>query len=64
VDRAALAELRHPAVAWVDGAHYVAVLGTDDEHATIHDPNQPHEETLPIDELLTRSGGMLLRLSR
>ena len=64
VDREALADLRPPAVAWVDGHHFVAVLHTSDDRVTIHDPNQPREETWPLNELLTRSGGVLLRLSR
>lgn len=63
-DRTALAELHQPAVAWVNGQHCVAVLATSDDRATIHDPNQPREESIPLEELLTRSGGVLLRLSR
>ena len=64
VDREALAQLSEPAVAWVDGNHYVALLSVEGQRATIHDPNQQTEEVLPITKLLQRSGGVLLTLSR
>jgi ABC-type bacteriocin/lantibiotic exporter with double-glycine peptidase domain len=64
VDKAALEQLSPPAIVWVDGNHYVALLSVTGERATIHDPNQPTEEVIPIQELLQRSGGVLLTLSR
>lgn len=64
VDGAALRRLSGPALAWVDGDHYVAVLSVDGDRATIHDPNRPREEDIPTDVLLLRSGGVLLTLSR
>ena len=64
MDKQALKQLSDPAIAWYDGNHYVALLSIDGEQATIHDPNKPNEEVLPINELLGRSGGFLLTLSR
>ena len=64
VDKQALTQLSDPAVAWVDGNHYVALLSVEGQRATIHDPNQPQEEVLPVTRLLQRSGGVLLTLSR
>lgn len=72
MDLDALARLSPPAVAWLDGNHYVAVLAINPrrgrEAATILDPNQPDqngkEQTLPLRELLARSGGVLLTLNR
>lgn len=64
MDKQALKQLSDPAIAWYDGNHYVALLSVDGEQATIHDPNKPDEEVLPINELLGRSGGFLLTLSR
>lgn len=64
VDKQALEQLSDPAIAWYDGNHYVALLSVEGEQATIHDPNKPNEEVLPINELLGRSGGFLLTLSR
>jgi hypothetical protein len=62
VDRDALANLSSTALAWVDGDHYLAVLSVDGDQATIHDPNKRDEETIPTDDLLRRSGGILLTL--
>jgi len=64
VDKQALRQLPNPAIAWYDGNHYVALISVEGEQATIHDPNKPNEEVLPINELLGRSGGFLLTLSR
>jgi hypothetical protein len=70
VDRAALAQLKKPAVAWWGGDHFVAVLGTGtsflqgEAQATIHDPRDTAPKTVPIQELLTRSGGIVLTLER
>jgi len=63
-DEAALGNLHKPAVAWVDGDHYVAVLSVSDAGAVIHDPNRASEETIPIDNLWGRSAGILIELSR
>lgn len=69
MDKNALANLSQPAIAWVDGNHYVAVLNvhqnpwTGKMSATIHDPNKPEQEEIPTTALLGRSGGILLMLS-
>ncbi len=59
----ALSELSRPALAWVEADHYVAVLSVNGDRATIHDPNQPKEETIPTPLLWSRCGGVLLTLS-
>ena len=70
VDRDALRNLRQPALAWADGEHFLAVLAVEGDpygpsgRATVHDPNHEGEESLTIDELLRRSGGILLLLER
>jgi hypothetical protein len=64
VNREALNALKTPAIAWVSGNHYVAVLKVEDGRATIIDPNQGREEVIETEELLRRSGGILLTLSR
>lgn len=70
VDRDALAQLSTPAVAWMNGNHFVAVLSVrrrlidGTPVATIHDPNQDRKEEIPQSELLERSGGILLTLTR
>jgi len=69
MDERALASLASPAIAWVDGDHYIAVLGIrhrlfgGGNTALIHDPNQRREEVVPLDDLMRRSGGVLLTLS-
>lgn len=70
VDRAALAQLKPPAVAWLDGDHFVAVLAIEESflrketYARIHDPRDGAPKSLPLTELLSRSGGILLTLER
>ena len=71
MDGLALANLntdKTPALAWVDGDHYVAVLSVHGDTATIHDPNRGVEENISLATgptgLLERSGGILLLLSR
>lgn len=64
MDRQALSQLSGPALAWVDGDHYIAVLSVSGDTATVHDPNKPEKEDMALDELLRRSGGILLTLSR
>ena len=60
VDIHALRKLDKRAVAWVDGNHFVALLHVDCDTATIRDPNRDRDEAIPTDELLRRSGGILL----
>lgn len=69
MDRDALANLSVPAIAWVDGNHYVAVYqvnrslrGITFDTIVVHDPNKRGEETLTLTDLLSRSGGVLLTL--
>jgi len=64
VNPQALSELSRPALAWVEADHYVAVLSVNGDQATIHDPDQPKEETIPTPLLWSRCGGVLLTLSR
>lgn len=64
VDRAALKQLDTPAIGWVDGDHFLAVLKVAEDQATIHDPNHAKEEVIETEELLRRSGGILLKLHR
>ena len=64
VDRQALAHVSLPAVVWYDGNHYIDLLAVSDEQVTIRDPNKPKEEDISTNELLGRSGGILLTLSR
>jgi ABC-type bacteriocin/lantibiotic exporter with double-glycine peptidase domain len=64
VDLAALNALSSPDVVWVDGNHYVALLEVSGGKATIRDPNRSGEEAVAAEELLRRSGGVLLRLER
>ena len=70
VDRDALLQVPTPAIAWFDGNHYVALLKvstnpvTGSSSARIHDPNEGVEKTLPIEELLSRSGGIVLTLRK
>jgi hypothetical protein len=64
MDRGALAGLESPAVAWMDGNHYVAVLTVHGDAALVHDPNKAEAETVPLNKLLARSGGVLLTLKR
>jgi hypothetical protein len=64
MDRGALAGLESPAVAWMDGNHYVAVLTVHGDAALVHDPNKAEAETVPLNKLLARSGGVLLTLTQ
>ena len=70
VSREALANVQTPCLAWIDQGpgHYVAVLSLQGEGdqgtATIHDPNQPYEQTIAQEQLLRLSGGYLLLLHR
>ncbi|HLJ57157.1 MAG TPA: cysteine peptidase family C39 domain-containing protein, partial [Chthonomonadaceae bacterium] len=66
--REALSRLPTPALAWVRGDHYIAVLAVRGEGesgtAVIHDPNEPAERTIAQERLLQMSGGYLLTLRR
>ena len=62
VDRDALKQLNKPAVSWLDGNHYVALLSVEGDTATIHDPNDASEKQVNVSDLLSHSGGILLTL--
>lgn len=72
MDLDALSHLSAPALAWVDGNHYVAVLSVNErrEGAVVLDPNTEvggkpgKEESVALKDLLARSGGILLTLER
>ncbi len=64
VDKQALTQASLPAIAWYDSNHYVNLLSVSDEQATIRDPNRSKEEAISTNELLGRSSGILLTLSR
>ena len=64
VDKQALAQVSLPAIAWYDSNHYVDLLSVSEEKAVIRDPNKPGEEEISTNELLGRSSGILLTLSR
>ncbi len=64
MDRQAVEQISDPAIVWYDGNHYLALLSVNGEQATVHDPNKSSEEILPVNELLGRSEGFLLTLSR
>ena len=63
LDRQALSQLGGPAVAWVDGNHYVALLSIEGQRVTIHDPNQQMTPTWTRSPTLTataiRSTGLI-----
>jgi Peptidase C39 family len=64
VDKDALAQIQTPAVAWLDGNHFVALLEVGRGSATLHDPNDGKEKEMPLGELLSRSGGIVLTLKK
>lgn len=68
VDRYSLARISLPAVAWVNGSHFVAVLkiaGTGErDEVVVHDPGDPAETSITVRQLLTLSKGYLLVLNR
>ena len=64
MDSAALRELGNPAVAWVNGDHFIAVLKVEGDAVTVRDPNTEREEVMKTDELIRRSGGILLSLAK
>ncbi len=64
MDNAALAKFDGVAIAWVDGDHYVAILGRKGDSFLIHDPNASKSEDIRLEELLRRSGGVALTLTK
>ena len=68
VSREALPETSLPAIAWVDGNHYVSLLEMSgrgaEGTALIQDPSKPESETISQEKLLQRCGGYLLLLKR
>ena len=64
VSREALPDMNMPALAYVNGNHFVAVLNVQGrgENATarIHDPNKAEEETISQERLLRLCSGYLL----
>jgi len=64
MDRNAMLNLNSPAVAWVDGSHYISVLEVRGDRAKIRDPNRDRDEEMTIAELQRRSGGILLVVTR
>ena len=69
VGRDALERTHLPCIAWDRGRHFIAVLALsggpgDSGMARTHDPNLDHESLITQEELLRRSGGYLLKISR
>jgi len=64
MDEQAIRTLKGPAIAWVDGNHYIAVLSVSGSNACIHDPNKLRKETISVGALSKRSHGIFLLLTR
>ncbi len=68
VSRAGLGEADMPALAYVNGNHFIAVLSVqgrgDDATATVHDPNNVREQTIGQERLLRLCSGYLLLTHR
>jgi ABC-type bacteriocin/lantibiotic exporter with double-glycine peptidase domain len=70
VDKDALESLQTPAIAWWEGNHYVVLLKVDKNtftgttSATIHDPNNTEAISMPLNDVLAKSGGIFLTLKR
>ena len=67
LSREELARARMPAIAWVNGNHYLCVgeiKGGVEGTAVIRDPNQMGDETIPLERLLRMSSGYLLLIHR
>ena len=63
LSREELTRAKMPAIAWVNGNHYLCVWeikGGVEGTALIRDPNQIGEETIPLERLLRLSSGYLL----
>jgi ABC-type bacteriocin/lantibiotic exporter with double-glycine peptidase domain len=48
VDAVAFPRLRFPALAWVNGNHWVAVFGVHQGEVTLFDPAQNKQETIEL----------------
>lgn len=68
VSREALGDIDMPALAYVNGNHFIAVLSVqgrgDDATATVHDPNSAREQTMGQERLLRLCSGYLLLTHR
>jgi hypothetical protein len=68
VSREGLGHVELPALAWVNSSHYLVVWSVQGDAeqgtATIRDPNQVQEETIPREKLLQLCGGYLLLVHR
>lgn len=64
MDYEAVSALKEPAIAWVDGNHYVAVLSVIGSNASIYDSARTGKETIPVRILLRRSHGIFLLLGQ
>lgn len=64
VSREALGDVDMPALAYVNGNHFITVLSVqgrgEDATATVHDPNNAQEQTIPQERLLRLCSGYLL----
>jgi len=64
VSREAFSDQPLPAIAYVNGNHFIVVLklegGGDNATATIHDPNEAQEQTISQERLLRLCSGYLL----
>jgi hypothetical protein len=63
MDFPALTKMEGMGIAWVDGDHYVAVLSVRGDEAIIRDPNHSQDERIETEQLLRRSGGIVLTLA-
>ena len=68
ISREALAEVNLPAICWDRGNHFIVFCsyspGEDGGKAVIRDPNASKEETISGEQLLRRSAGYILELTR
>lgn len=64
MDRVALLKFDGPAIAWVEGDHYVTLLERQGEDFRVRDPSASKEVEISVDDVLRRSGGVILKLSR
>lgn len=64
VSRKEIKILPTPAIAWVNGNHYDAVLVIRANTAIIWDPNESHSASISLERLLRMSSGYFLLLKR
>jgi len=64
MDYEAIVSLKEPAIAWVDGNHYIVVVSVSGSNACIHDPNKLRKENISVGALSKRSHGIFLLLTR